>query len=45
MDSSNSMNEGRKAGFLYEDSNKKGQTNHILLNEEELFMWSHFTTI
>ena len=28
MDSSNSMNEGRKAGFLYEDSNKKkkGQT-------------------
>lgn len=37
MDSSNSMNEGRsmrKAGFLYEDSNKKkkGQTNHILLN-------------
>lgn len=53
MDSSNSMNEGRsmrKAGFLYEDSNKKkkGQTISywiIRLNEEELFMWSHFTTI
>lgn len=53
MDSSNSMNEGRsmrKAGFLYEDSNKKekGQTIsywRIWLNEEELFMWSHFTTI
>ena len=53
MDSSLSMNEGgsmRKAGFLYEDSNKKkkGQTISywiIRLNEEELFMWSHFTTI
>ena len=35
MDSSNSMNEGRsmrKAGFLYEDSNKKKKgSNHILL--------------
>ena len=40
----------RKAGFLYEDSNKKekGKTISywiIWLNEEELFMWSHFTTI
>ena len=36
--------------ILYEDSNKKekGQTISywiIWLNEEELFMWSHFTTI
>ena len=53
MDSFNSMNEGRsmrKAGFLYENSNKKekGKTISywiIWLNEEELFMWSHFTTI
>ena len=53
MDSSNSMNEGRsmrKAGFLDENENKKekGQTISYLiiwLNDEELFMWSHFTTI
>lgn len=41
--------EYEEAGFLYEDSNKKEKKTISYwissLNEEELFMWSHFTTI